>query len=51
MACLRQLYDEWIDNEPQDIDDDHPSNEQMLAFETAEKAQKEHLSWDSLDAL
>lgn len=41
MACLRQLYDEWIDNEPQDIDDDHPSDEQMLAFETAEKAHKE----------
>jgi hypothetical protein len=41
MACLRQLYDEWIDNEPQDIDDDHPSEEQMLAFENAEKAHKE----------
>lgn len=41
MACLRQLYDEWIDNEPQDIDDDHPSDEQMVAFETAEKSHKE----------
>ena len=49
MACLRQLYDDWIDNEPEDIDDDRPTEEQMTAFEDAEKAH--HAQFGHLEQL
>jgi cohesin complex subunit SA-1/2 len=37
MACLRQAYDEWINNEPEDLESDHPTEEEMAQYDEAEK--------------
>jgi len=37
MASLRQSYEDWIDNDPEEIDNDHPTDEEMAAFSEDEK--------------
>lgn len=37
MASLRQSYDDWLDMEPEEIDSDRPTDEEMKHFEEAEK--------------
>jgi len=36
MASLRQSYEDWIDNDPADIDDENPTDEMMANFENQE---------------
>eukprot|EP00586_Coscinodiscus_wailesii_P000063 CAMPEP_0172480390 /NCGR_PEP_ID=MMETSP1066-20121228/5488_1 /TAXON_ID=671091 /ORGANISM="Coscinodiscus wailesii, Strain CCMP2513" /LENGTH=1957 /DNA_ID=CAMNT_0013241639 /DNA_START=101 /DNA_END=5974 /DNA_ORIENTATION=+ len=40
MACLRQLYEEWMDNEPEEPDSTKPTDAEMALFEERER---EHL--------
>jgi len=44
MASLRQTYEEWMDNEPEEIDDDRPNVEQMAAFAESEKKHAEQVN-------
>lgn len=45
MASLRQSYEDWMDNEPDDLDEDRvPSDEEMAAFEAAERKHDEMVS-------
>ena len=37
MACLMQLYEDWLESEPDELDSDRPTEEEMQAFEWAEK--------------
>lgn len=37
MACLRQQFGEWIDSEPEELTSDRPTEEELTAFENAEK--------------
>jgi len=36
MASLRQSYEDWMDNEPEDLDCDRPTDAEMAVFEAAE---------------
>ena len=36
MACLRQDFEDWAESEPE-LEKDHPTEEEMAAFEEAEK--------------
>ena len=36
MASLRQSYEDWMDNEPEDLESDRPTDAEMAAFEAAE---------------
>ena len=38
MAALRMAFQVWLDGEPEELDSDQQSEEQMLQFEEAEKA-------------
>ncbi len=38
MAALRMAFQVWLDGEPEELDSDHPTEEQMYEFEAAEKA-------------
>jgi len=40
MACLRQNYDEWMENEPGDIEGSRPTDAKMAAFKEAEDRHK-----------
>lgn len=40
MACLRQDFDSWLDAEPEELESDRPTEEELAAFEDAEKAHK-----------
>ena len=37
MACIRLSFEKWVNSEPEELDNDHPSEEQMIEFEEAEK--------------
>ena len=37
MASLRQSYENWMESEPAEIESDRPTDEEMNAFEVAEK--------------
>mmetsp|Transcript_24504 Transcript_24504/g.36303 ORF Transcript_24504/g.36303 Transcript_24504/m.36303 type:complete len:1119 (+) Transcript_24504:1970-5326(+) len=41
MASLRQSYDEWMDNEPEEMESDCPTDAEMAAFEKAEENHKD----------
>lgn len=41
MACLRTSFDDWLNSEPEDIESDRPSDEEMAAYEYAEKVHRE----------
>ena len=41
MACLRQAFDDWLDMEPEELESDRPTEEELAEFENAEKAHKE----------
>lgn len=43
MASLRQSYEDWEDNEPEEPDNDRPSDEEMATFEEAEKRHREEV--------
>ena len=36
MASLRQSYEDWMDNEPEDLESTRPTDAEMAAFEEAE---------------
>lgn len=40
MASLRQSYEDWIENDPADIEDENPTDEMMARFEEEEKQHK-----------
>jgi cohesin complex subunit SA-1/2 len=44
MACLLQELDSWIESEPPELESDHPSEEEISAFEEAEKEHIEKVS-------
>jgi hypothetical protein len=44
MACLLQEMDDWIESEPPDLDDDHPSKEEIAAYEESQEAHKDKVS-------
>ena len=37
MACLRLSFENWLNNEPEELDTDHPTEAQMAAFEESER--------------
>ena len=41
MACLRTSFDDWLNSEPEDLESDRPTDEEMAEFEEAEKAHHE----------
>ena len=41
MACLRTSFDDWLNSEPEDIESDRPSDEEMAAYADAEKEHRE----------
>ncbi len=43
MACLRTSFDndDWLNSEAEDIERDHPSDEEMATYAYAEKVQRE----------
>jgi hypothetical protein len=43
MACLRQDYEDWADHEPDELDS-RPSEEEVAAFEEAEKSHTDKVS-------
>lgn len=44
MASLRQGYEEWMLNEPEDPQSDRPTDAEMEAFADAEKKHEEEVS-------
>lgn len=40
MASLRQVFEDWAGNEPEEPQSDHPSEEEVADFEKAEKIHK-----------
>jgi hypothetical protein len=36
MACLIQCFNDWIMNEPEELETDRPTDEEMKAFDEAE---------------
>lgn len=45
LACLRQMYADWVDSEPAEPESDRPSEDEMEAFEHAEKEHAEAVSF------
>jgi hypothetical protein len=49
MASLRQNYENWMENEPEEIEGSRPSDAQMAAFRESEKKHEQqvklHLFW------
>lgn len=43
MASLRQSYEDWEDSEPEEPYSDRPSDEEMAAFEEAEKRHRDEV--------
>ena len=43
MASLRQSYEEWINNDPEELSSDHPTDEEMAAFSEAEERHEEQV--------
>ena len=43
MASLCQSYNEWMDNEQEEMESDCPMGAQMSAFEEAEEKHKNHV--------
>ncbi len=41
MACLRTSFDDWLNSEPEDIESDRPTDEEMAAYALAEKEHRE----------
>jgi len=50
MACLRQSYEEWMDNEPEELESDLPSDAEVAAFEEAEQNHMEQFEALELQA-
>lgn len=46
MACLRQDYEDWADQEPEELAD-RPSEEEVATFEEGEKAHRDKVRCDS----
>jgi hypothetical protein len=44
MACLRMSFQNWVDSEPEELETDRPTEEQLHAYEEAEKRQAELVS-------
>jgi hypothetical protein len=49
MASLRQNYENWMENEPEEIEGSRPSDAEMAAFRESEKKHEQqvklHLFW------
>lgn len=43
MASLRQGYEEWVLNEPEDLQSDRPTDEEMAAFAEGEQKYEEEV--------
>jgi hypothetical protein len=41
MACLVSSFDDWLNNEPDELESDRPTDEEMATFDAAEKEHKE----------
>jgi hypothetical protein len=46
MASLRLAYEEWVQNEPEEPESDHPTDEEMAAFAEAERKREEEVRCD-----
>lgn len=47
MASLRLAYEEWVQNEPEEPESDHPTDEEMAAFAEAERKREDEVICDS----
>ena len=43
MSCLCEDFDHWTNSEPEEIESQHPTEDEMAAFEEAEKRHKEQV--------
>ena len=46
MASLRLSYEEWVQNEPEEPESDHPTDEEMAMFAEAERKHDEEVRCD-----
>jgi hypothetical protein len=46
MASLRLAYEEWVQNEPEEPESDHPTDEEMAAFAEAERKRENEVRCD-----
>jgi hypothetical protein len=46
MASLRLAYEEWVQNEPEEPESDHPTDEEMAAFAEAERMRENEVRYD-----
>lgn len=46
MASLRLSYEEWVQNEPEEPESDHPTDEEMAMFAEAERKRDEEVRCD-----
>lgn len=46
MASLRLSYEEWVQNEPEEPESDHPMDEEMAMFAEAERKHDEEVRCD-----
>ena len=44
MSCLRVAFDEWLNSEPEDLETDSPTEEELQEFEQSEKRHAELVS-------
>jgi len=44
MTCLRIAFENWVNNEPGELESDRPTEEELLEFEEAEKQHAELVS-------
>jgi hypothetical protein len=46
MASLRLSYEDWMRNEPEEPESDHPRDEEMAMFAEAERKRDEEVTCD-----
>ena len=45
MATIRMAFKAWLDGEPEELESDHPTEEEMKEYERAEKVHAALVSW------
>ena len=48
MVCLCRQFEKWLEAEPEDLENDHPTEEELEAFEEAETAHRDMVSVNAL---
>lgn len=44
MACLRQSYEEYVENEPEEMESDRPTDEEMAIYDQEERRHEKMVS-------